>query len=326
MATDTLLKPIPSSGRIVLQAAMVLAALILTAGNLRAQCGSALIGEKAQPAAIQGLGSEATLRAWAAGSAGTASISDPCSAGACTALEASPLCEASGDCIALTGIEWLNGSCTTAGFLPSAVVILAEATTSSDGGRWAAVHIDQNAGDANFDLDAAQDRICSGCSSEGAALIGAGQSIGADLLSQAGAVVNLSLSWSPPTSEAEALNESGTSIVRGYSLWYARAAEGSEPPMDGSPAGWTRSADLDSGQTGGYSTDTMAEIEIDLGTGTDPVWVAIGLVYDGSGDPGSDSNSVDSSVISRASLGYLMDLFSDGFETGDTTMWSGSTP
>jgi len=25
-------------------------------------------------------------------------------------------------------------------------------------------------------------------------------------------------------------------------------------------------------------------------------------------------------------LVYPMDLFSDGFETGDTTMWSGTTP
>lgn len=324
MATDALLKS--RSWRAMLHAAVVLAALTVTAGNLRAHCGSTVIGEKTQPAAIQGMGSEATLRAWAAGSAGTASISDPCTGNGCAALDASPLCEASGDCIALSGIEWLNGSCTTAGFLPAASIVLAEATTSSDGGRWAAVELDHNAGDANFDLDAAQDRICSGCSSEASPLIGAGQRIGVSQAGQSGNVITLDLAWTAPDTAAEALSDASLSLVKAYSIWYRRVAEGSLPPMDGSPAGWTRAADVDATQSGGYSTDTAAQIEIDLGTSSDFLWVAVGLVFDGSGDPGTDANSISSSVISRPSLVYPMDLFSDGFETGDTTMWSGGTP
>jgi len=324
MATDALLKTVRAEMRPLLFSAVVLATFMLAAGDLGAQCGSALIGEKSTPAAIQGLGSQAVPRVWAAGSAGTASIPDPCSGNGCVALDASPLCEASGDCIAVSGIEWLNGSCTATGFLPARVVVLAEGTTSSDGGRWAAVEVDHNTADANFDLDAAQDRICSGCSSQGSALIGAGQRIGAGLAGQAGNIVTLQLSWTAPDSTAEALSDASSSLVTAYSIWYRLLAEGSAPPMDGSPAGWTRAADIDASEVGGYSTDTAAEIEVDLGTSSDLVWVAIGLVFDGSGDPGADTNSVASSVISRPSLVYPIDLFSDGFESGNTGRWSSS--
>ena len=101
--------------------------------------------------------------------------------------------------------------------------------------------------------------------------------------------------------------------------------------MDGATTGWTRTADEDATEIGGYSTDTNAEIVVDLAGGADAVWVAAGLIFDGSGDPDSDPNSVASSIISRGVLAYLpsiglVEIFSDGFETGDTGMWSDSTP
>ncbi len=280
---------------------LILGGMLLAAGSAGAQCGSAVVGEARQPAVIQGLGSGATVRVWALGQNASAEIPDPCVAGGCVGLDGSPLCEGSGDCVAVTGVEWLDGACATGGFLPAGTVIVAEGTTAEDGGLWAAV-VGTNPGDANLDLDALQERVCGGCSSEASALIGASQSMSVTVAGQSGDEVTLELLWSPPDGAAEALNESGASIVRGYSLWIARAPEGSTPRMDGDPAGWVRVPDQDGTQNGGYSTDTGAEIVVDLGGSDDPVWVAVGLVYDGSGDPGSDPNSVASGVISRGVL------------------------
>lgn len=321
MATDPLLR-----STMLINGALCAVVLLLT-GNLGAQCGSAVVGEKAGPAAIQGMGSAATVRVWAFEHAAAASIADPCDGGGCIAMDASDLCDGLGDCIAVTGIQWLNGSCGAAGYFPEAVVILAEGTSDDDGGRWAAVTVDHNVGDANTDLNAAQARICSGCSSLASPLIGNGQGLGVSVVDQTGNVIKLHLSWAPPPANAEALSETGPSLVKAYSLWYRRTPEGDLPATDGSLGGWTRTPDLDSGQTGGYSTDTTAEIDLDLGTSSDEVWLAIGLIFDGSGDPDSDLNSIASSVISRAFRAYSPTwIFADNFETGDTTRWSEGTP
>ena len=322
MAADALLIR-PS----MLKAGALYCGLLLLAGSAGAQCGSAVVGEKVGPAAIQGLGSTATVRVWAAHQAATASIPDPCTAGGCVALDASELCELSGDCIAITGIQWLNGSCTTAGLLPATTVVLAEDVTTADGGRWAAVRIDHNPSDANIDLDAAQNRICGGCSSEASPVIGGAQHIGVGLVGQSGEILTLGLSWSVPEASAQALGESGPSLVTAYSVWVARAPEGSFPAIGGATTGWTRMADVDGTHQGGYSTDTTAEIVVDLVGSSDAVWVATGLIFDGSGDPASDPNSLASTVISRGVLAYLpaiglVEIFSDGFEGGDTGNWS----
>lgn len=331
MATDTLLRRSGPRGPVSLRAALILPALLLLAGNVGAQCGAAVIGEKAQPAAIQGLGTAATVRIWASSQASSASILDPCAGSACAALDASSLCEGGGDCLAVTGINWLNGSCATTGFLPQATVILAEGTTAEDGGRWAAARVNHNAGDANADLDAAQERICSGCSSEASPLIGGGQLIGVTLVDQSGDLLTLGLSWAAPRAQAEALGESGPGLVTAYTLWVARVAEGGAPAMTGDTAGWTPTPDTDATHIGDNSTDTQAEIVIDLAGNIDAVWVAIGLIFDGSGDPASDPNSLASTVISRGVLAYvpsigLVGIFADGFETGDTTLWSDVGP
>jgi hypothetical protein len=325
MAADALLR------HGVAKAALVLGLFLPFTGTLGAQCGSAVIGEKAQPVAIQGLGTTATVRVWAAGSASSASITDPCTVGGCAAYDSSTLCDAGGACVAVTGIQWLNGSCATAGLLPVTTVVLAEDVTAGDGGRWAAVVANHNPGDANTDLDAAQDRICGGCSSVASPLIGDAQHIGAGLVGQSGDLVTLGLSWSEPYASAQALGERATSLVTGYSIWVARAPEGSVPALNGDTTGWTRAPDLDTVQTGGYSTDTAAEIVVDLAGSTDAVWGAVGLIFDGSGDPASDTNSLASNVISRGIQAYvpsigIVQIFTDGFESGNTTKWSDSSP
>ncbi len=280
-----------------------LLAALLAAGSAGAQCGSAVVGESAVPAAIQGLGSGATVRVWALGEADSASVADPCGGGGCAGFDGSPLCEGGGDCIAVTGVEWLNGTCTTAGHLPPATVIVAEGTTEGDGGLWAAV-AGSNPGDANLDIDALQGRACGGCSSQASPLIGDSQAIGVTVVGQGADGVTLDLAWSAPEGEAEALNETGTSLVTGYSIWAARAPADSEPAMTGSPAGWTRVGDTDASQQDGYSTDTAARVTVALGGSQDPVWVAVGLVYDGSGDPQADATSLASAVISRGVLAF----------------------
>ena len=60
-------------------------------------------------------------------------------------------------------------------------------------------------------------------------------------------------------------------------------------------------------------------------------WVAISLTFDGSGDPASDTNTLASNVISRGIQAYvpsigLVQIFTDSFESGDTTKWSDSSP
>lgn len=314
-----------------MRATLILIVLLVFAGNAGAQCGSAVVGEQSTPAAIQGLGSAATVRVWAAGQAATASIPGPCAGSACAALDASSLCEGGGDCLAVTGINWLNGSCATTGFLPQATVILAEGTTAEDGGRWAMVRVNHNDGDANTDLDAAQERICSGCCSEASPLIGGGQLIGVTLVDQSGDLLTLGLSWAAPQAQAEALSENGPDLVTAYSLWVAWVTEGDAPAMTGDTAGWTSMPDTDATHIGDNSTDTQAEIVIDLAGNIDAVWVAIGLIFDGSGDPATDPNVLASTVISRGVLAYvpsigLVGIFADGFETGDTTLWSDVGP
>lgn len=293
MAASALLRPVVGGT----------VAVLLAASPAGAQCGSSVVAEAAAPAVIQGLGSGAAVRVWALGHAEEASVPQPCAGGGCVGLDASELCEGGGDCVAVTGIEWLNGSCGTAGFVPGSTVVVAEGQTSGDGGRWAAV-VGSNPGDANLDLDALQERVYGGCWSEASPLIGNGQAVSVAVVGQGADDVTLDLSWSPPEGTAEALNETGQSLVTGYSIWVARAPAGSEPAMTGSPVGWSLAADGDATQSGGYSTDTQARITVALGGSEDPVWVAVGLVYDGTGDPAADGDSVASAVISRGVLAF----------------------
>jgi len=144
---------------------LTVAVLAGAASASAAQCGSALLLETEAPAALDGVDllAPGVVRFWEAGAAGTNRSDDGCQAG-CTAATG-PLCLSGGDCIALTGVSWLNASCAAPGHLPLRTVFLLEQTTADSGGRWAAINLSHNADDANTDLDAKAAAARGGCAS-----------------------------------------------------------------------------------------------------------------------------------------------------------------
>ncbi|NOZ78699.1 MAG: hypothetical protein GXP48_05875 [Acidobacteria bacterium] len=207
----------------------------------------------------------------------------------------------------MTGIEWLNGACATAGFLPQTSVLLLEAPTVSDGGLWAAIKVDHNAADANFDLDAAAARICGPSCAAVASPYAGGFGQGIDVLGadEAGGVLTLKLAWKAPRPSGEALDDTGEDLITSYTVYVARSVAGVPPGMTGGKDGWVRIDDTDNKQTGGYSTDTRATVSVNLGGSSEGVYVALGLNFDGVGNPDTNANTVASSYISRGTLVYV---------------------
>jgi hypothetical protein len=276
--------------------------VLVPSASLAAPCGGALLYEKATPTVFQGiaLGPGTTARMWAYGQAPQAYSDNACISG-CRSFTSLPQCVGGGDCIALTGVSWLNATCQTPGMLPATTVLLVEGLTSSDGGRWAALKLPHNATNANTDLDAAAVAVCGpSCASTASPLIGGtGQPIQVTSATVAGHTLTLKLAWSAPSPAAQALN-AGPTLITGYSVWFARSAGGTPPALDGGTSGWTRVADTDPSQIGGTSTNTAATVSLDTMGSAEAVWLAVGLVLDGSGDPDHDASSRASSVISRA--------------------------
>ena len=304
MATAALLSP--ARERTARLAVVALIGLVI-AGSAAAQqpCGSALLAEATAPAVFQGITlAGSTARMWLAGSGQVYSAS-PCSTG-CLGLVASPLCEEGGDCIAITGVNWLgSGSCTSAGQRPGRTVLVVEAPTVADGGRWVALNLAANASDANTDLDAAAEALCGpSCFSQASPLIGGEQAISVLRASLTGDVLTLRLGWSGPAGAAEALNDSGSSLVSSFGLYSARSSAGVPPPATGAKSGFTRADDTDVMRVGGFSTDTSATIAVDTQGSGESVFVAIGLAFDGSGDPLADASTRESTVVSRPALVY----------------------
>jgi hypothetical protein len=291
-------------------AAAVTAVVVLVAVPALAPaqtCGSALLAEKSWPAAFQGItvGGGTVARMWALGQGSHSFTNTACLTG-CTGFSSSPLCQGGGDCIAVTGVNWLNATCQTAGTRPATTVLLVETTTAADGGRWAALKLPSNETNANTDLDAVAASVCgASCASIASPLVGdAGQPIRVTSASLVGTTLTLELAWTAPSPAAQALNSGGGSLVTSYSIYVARSSGGNPPGMTGSTSGWTRVPDTDSTQTGGYSTNTAAKVGINTNNSSEGVYVAIGLNFDGTGNPTADSNTKASTYISRGVLVY----------------------
>jgi hypothetical protein len=263
-----------------------------------AQCGSALLLEIAPPAVFAGLDPAAAIvaRFWEAGSGGSNFDDVGCQAGC--AIVSGPLCAGGGNCLAVSGVSWLNASCASPGRLPLRTVFIIEQPTVDSGGRWAAINVDRNAGDANTDLDAKAAAICGGCASSLSPYLGGtgrpavgGSSTVADNL-------RLTLSWSAPLSQAQALSN-GAGLVSGYGVYY-RTYTGTPPPATGAATGWVRVGDLepDGAANGGFSTNTTATVDIPLAGLLDNVTLSLGPNFDGSGNPTADSNTRVSSFLS----------------------------
>jgi len=186
-------------------------------------------------------------------------------------------------------------------------VLLVEGTTTSDGGRWAAIKVDRNAGDANFDLDSAAAAICGpSCAALASPYVG-GFGQGIDMLSadEAGGVLTLKLGWRSPRPAGQALNLGGADLISSYAVYVARSAGGVPPGMTGDKGGWTRVDDTDGKRIAGYSTDAKATVNVNLGGSNEGVYVALGINLDGTGNPDADPNTVASSYISRGRLAYV---------------------
>lgn len=266
-----------------------------------AQCGSSLLLEVVAPTAFEGVDSAAgsAVRFWEAGVAGSNRSDAGCLAG-CT-LTSGPPCTGGGDCIALTGVNWLNASCAAPGHIPTRTVFLLEQTTSGSGGRWAAINVDRNPDDANVDLDSKAAAICSGCSSTLSPYLGGTGRPTVSGSSSANGVLTVSLTWSPPSPAAQALSN-GNNVVTSYGIYY-RTNSGTLPPASGDPTGWIRASDTEADglSLNGHSTDTSATVEVPLFGLEQNIAFSVGLSFDGTGDPQSDSNTLPSAYLSDQS-------------------------
>lgn len=310
----------------------MLSAVLATAwgaGSVEAaQCGSSLLLQVGAPAVFDEVDPSAPLvaRFWEVGVGGSNRSDAGCTVGCATVTGAQ--CTGGGDCLALTGVNWLNASCAAAGHLPARTAFLIEQTTVDSGGRWAAINFDANAGDANTDLDAKAAAVCGGCASTASPYLGGSGFPAVTDSAFSGGVLTATLSWSPPPMAAQALSN-GSDLVTSYAVFY-RGHTGTPPPSTGDPSGWTPVPDLqpDGAGNGGFSTDTGAEVEIQVPSGVETVTFAIGLSFDGSGNPSADPDTLSSSLISDQSdpVATSSVIFVDGFESGDTSAWSETQP
>ncbi len=134
--------------------------------------------------------------------------------------------------------------------------------------------------------------------------VGGDQTIVVTSAQVASGTLTMTLAWAAPPSVAQAVNTSGTSLVKSYGIFYRRAPQASPPGATGDKAGWTRVSDTDGSQTGGYSLNTSATVAVALGGSADDVYLAIGPNFDGGGNPDSDTNCKTSQYISKPVLAY----------------------
>ena len=192
----------------------LVAFLALIAANTEAaQCGSALLLEVGAPAVFDGVEPSAffAARFWEAGSGGANRGEDGCLSGCMVASGAQ--CAGGGDCIALSGVNWINASCSVPGQLPLRTVFVVEQLSTDTGGRWAAINLDRDAADANTDLDTKAAVVCGGCVSVMSPYLGGtGRPTVVDSTVGGGALT-LTLAWVHPPAAAQALSNGPTSSL-----------------------------------------------------------------------------------------------------------------
>jgi len=273
-------------------------AIALAADAEASQCGSALLLEVDPPAVLDGVEPLAfsMARFWEAGLGGSNGSDAGCLSG-CTLLSG-PDCASGTECIALTGVNWLNASCSVAGRLPSRTIFMLEQETADSGGRWAAINLDRNENDANTDLDSKAASICASCTSVLSPYLGGDGRPAVSSSSSVGGTLVVDLVWAPPHAGAQALSN-GPNLVTGYGIYY-RSDNGTPPPATGDPSGWVRVADSESdgAMNDGYSVDTNASLELTIDNLQENVSFAIGLNFDGTGNPVVDGNTIVSAFLS----------------------------
>lgn len=295
-----------------------------------AQCGSALLLEVAAPAVFDGFdpGRQMAGHYWEVGAGGANRNDVGCQTG-CT-FASGMACAGSGDCVALTGVLWLNATCGVAGHRPPRTAFVAEQTSVDSGGLWAAINLDRNTSDSNTDLDAKAASVCGGCASIASPILGATGFPDVASPTLSGAHLTAMLSWIAPAAVAQALSN-GNNLLTSYTVLY-KVHSGSPPPMTGDRSGWSQTPDLnaDGVANGGHSTNTSASVDVVLPAGSWFVTFAVGLNFDGTGNASTDPNTRPSKFLSDQSdpIQTTVDsgIFADGFESGDTSEWSSTTP
>jgi hypothetical protein len=279
-----------------------------------AECGSALLYQKSAPAVFQNIevGGTTVARHWSAGDAEHTFNNAACATG-CLNLSGAQ-CTTS-PCVAITGINWLNSAnCASPGFAPARTVMVMEKPTADAGGLWAAINTDRNSGNFNYDLDAKASALCGlgcfggttcagACVSTASPYLGGTGTASITSVVPSGGNLNITITWSAPSTAAQAFNNSGSSVVTSYSIYFNRSVGGVPPTNAGSKTGWTRVGDTDAMATpNGHSTDTAATISVPLGGSPEDVAIAIGLNFDGSGNPATDPDTIESSFLSSYAL------------------------
>lgn len=303
---------------------------VLPGPSQAAQCGSALLLEVTSPAVFDGFdpGRQMAGHYWEVGAGGANRNDLGCQSG-CT-FASGAACAGSADCVALTGVLWLNAACGVAGHRPQRTAFVAEQTSVDSGGLWAAINLDRNTSDSNTDLDAKAASVCGGCASVASPILGGTGYPNVASPTLSGAHLTATMSWTAPAAEAQALSN-GSNLLTSYTVLY-KVHPGSPPAMTGDRSGWSATPDLeaDGAATGGHSTNTTASVDVVLPTGSWFVTLAVGLNFDGTGNASADPNTRPSQFLSDQSDAIQAtvdsEIFSGGFESGDTSEWSSTTP
>lgn len=204
--------------------------------------------------------------------------------------------------LALLDVNWANAEvCSDGSTTPRTIVVLEK--LGADGGGWyAVVNLADNVG-TNVDIDRSQADL--GEAESVARPIPVPEPVSVEGTDDG---VRVHLTWTVDFA-AEALSDladtDGTplSSLTGFSIWV-----GADHVQGGDPSGWVRVADTEADAIGGHSRDLSATVLLPLDTwGGRVVHFALGLVFDGTGDPTDPaSGSVASRYISAASPAVIL--------------------
>lgn len=206
--------------------------------------------------------------------------------------------------LALLDVNWANAEVCSDGSTTPRTMVLLEKLGTDGGGWYAVVNLADNVG-TNVDIDRSQTEL------------GEIETVArpipvpvADTIQVADDGIRVHLTWTVDFS-AEALSDlldtDGTplSSITGFSIWAAAGdAQG------GDPSGWIRVADTEADAIGGFSRDLSATVVLPLETwGGQVVHFALGLVFDGTGDPTDPAGgSVASRYVSAASPAAILPM------------------
>jgi len=226
------------------------------------------------------------------------------------------------------GVLWANSdSCSGA---IEGTALLVEAQTIANGGKFAIVAVQG----AEIQIDYLQAGTQSSAQTIPLPAV-TGFNTGTDGF---GGFTDITLQWSAPSPSTWALSNVGTVHV-GYAVYFITSAGGG-PVNTGDKGQFTR--------VGATANDTVPYITDDSGNNTtdgllpalqtsclvrirqgNVYYFSLSLIFDGSGavggDPQADDSAVESTYVGACSEGADAGsyIFSDGFESGDTSAWSG---